>query len=46
MKREPPKAKGGEATAGSSQQKTSTDKLIQLLLKKGLITEEEARTLR
>ena len=46
LKREPPKPKGGEAAAGATQQKTSTDKLIQLLLKKGLITEEEARTLR
>jgi hypothetical protein len=48
LKRESPKPKTGESAATTSQPKgaASTEKLIQLLQKKGLITEEEARTLR
>ncbi len=45
LKREPPKSKTTEPVVPPNQQKATTDRLIQLLIKKGLITEEEARTL-
>lgn len=47
QKREPPKQKGpaGAAAAAATPNKASTDKLIQLLIKKGVITAEEGRSL-
>ncbi|ULA59444.1 MAG: conserved exported protein of unknown function [Nitrospira sp.] len=47
QRREPPKQKSqaAAAAAAAAPHKATTDKLIQLLLKKGLITAEEARTL-
>jgi hypothetical protein len=47
MKREPPKQKSptAAAAAAAAPNKATTDKLIQLLIKKGLITAEEGRTL-
>jgi hypothetical protein len=48
LRREPPKPKAGDQAASTAQSKgaATTDKLIQLLQKKGLITEEEARALK
>lgn len=47
QRREPPKQKSqaAAAAAAAAPHKATTDKLIQLLLKKGLITPEEARML-
>lgn len=47
QRREPPKQKSpaAAAAAAAAPHKATTDKLIQLLLKKGLITAEEARML-
>lgn len=45
VKREPPKQKNAAAAAAPPPGKTSTDKLIQLLIKKGVITPEEGRAL-
>ncbi len=45
VKREPPKQKTPAAAAAAAPNKATTDKLIQLLIKKGLITAEEGRTL-
>ncbi len=47
QRREPPKQKSqtAAAAAAAAPHKATTDKLIQLLLKKGVITAEEARTL-
>ena len=47
VKREPPKQKSptAAATAAAAPNRATTDKLIQLLIKKGLITPEEGRTL-
>jgi hypothetical protein len=47
VKREPPKQKSpaAAAAAAAAPNKATTDKLIQLLIKKGLITAEEGRTL-
>ncbi len=45
QRREPPKQKSQAAAAAAAPHKATTDKLIQLLLKKGLITPEEARML-
>lgn len=43
LKREPPKQKTTTDTAAPPPTKPTTDKLIQLLIKKGLITAEEGR---
>ncbi|ULA66347.1 MAG: conserved exported protein of unknown function [Nitrospira sp.] len=47
QRREPPKQKSqaAAAAAAAAPHRATTDKLIQLLLKKGVITAEEARTL-
>jgi polyhydroxyalkanoate synthesis regulator phasin len=47
QRREPPKQKSqaAAAAAAAAPHKAAIDKLIQLLLKKGVITAEEARTL-
>jgi hypothetical protein len=45
QKRDPPKSKNAASTAATPPSKASTDKLIQLLLKKGLITPQEAQAL-
>lgn len=47
VKREPPKQKSpaAAAAAAAAPNKATTDKLIQLLIKKGLITAEEGRSL-
>jgi polyhydroxyalkanoate synthesis regulator phasin len=46
-RREPPKQKSPAAAAAAAvaPNKAATDKLIQLLIKKGLITPEEGRSL-
>lgn len=45
QKREPPKQKATTATPAPTPTKPTTDKLIQLLIKKGLITPEEGRAI-
>ena len=45
QKRDPPKSKNAASTAATPPSKASTDKLIQLLIKKGLITPQEAQAL-
>jgi hypothetical protein len=45
QRRDPPKSKNAASTAATPPSKASTDKLIQLLVKKGLITPQEAQSL-